>query len=82
MNEDRNESSNNPTDQWWAFVMSELKAHEVQQRRLFGDIDENLIVAYASDTCTEIERARVELAMEKYPAVGETVAVVRKLLQV
>lgn len=67
------------SDAWWAAVAADLGEAEAERRLAWGDADAAAIAGYVAGTCTTEERARVERAMDAYPAVRECVAVVREL---
>jgi hypothetical protein len=67
------------SEAWWDSVSREMDAYTAEERRTFGDIDENQIACYASGVCTDEEKARVEQAMKDFPAIEEAVALIRKL---
>ena len=67
------------SEAWWDSVSREMDADAAEQRRIFGDINENEIACYASGVCTDEEKARVEQGMKDFPAIAEAVALIREL---
>ena len=59
------------SDASYAAILRDLNHYGPDDRRLFGDIKDNLIAAYTSGVCTPEEVTKVEQAMRDYPAVRE-----------
>ena len=64
---------------WQAHLRKELESDDAYQRRVWGGTDEVLRARYTAGMCTDEEKARVEQAMRDYPAVRESIEVVREV---
>jgi hypothetical protein len=67
------------SEAWWSHVAADREAELAERQRTWGGIDELLIVRYETGRCTEEEKARVEQAMQDFPAVRESIAIGREL---
>ena len=67
------------SEAWQARLVKDLEAYDAYQRRVWGDTDDVLRARYVAGMCTEEEKARVEEAMHNYPAVHESITIVREL---
>ena len=67
---------------WRARVLADLQAfeaYEAAEQQHFGGIDEMMLVRYEAGKSTDEERKRVEQAIEKFPAVRESIEFGREL---
>jgi hypothetical protein len=67
------------TEDWRIRLAADLKAYDASERETWGGTDENLHGRYVAGLCTDEERSRVEQAMRDYPAVRESIEVVRDI---
>ena len=56
----------------------DLDTHTRERKRIWGDTDENLLAAYLDGKCTPEEKAKVEKAIDEYPAVRDFVELSRE----
>jgi len=79
MNPDQDLTDSPDPEPWLRRFAEELAADDAYEEQTWGGIDDNLLAAYVSGVCTNDEKAKVEKAMLKYPAVGECVVLARRV---
>lgn len=65
----------------WATVAAQLRAYRDQQQAAWGDLDDTTVAKYLANEATDEEIAQVEAAMERYPAVGQAIGVIKEVLK-
>jgi hypothetical protein len=78
--EGKSENEQNPGrdgEVWRARLAAELRAHQAEQQRLWGGIDEMTRARYEAGKCTTEETAQVEQAMRDHPALRECMETAR-----
>ena len=63
---------------WLVRVAADLSVHIEDQRQTWGDTDELVRARYVAGLCSDEERLRVEQAMRDFPAVRESIEVIRQ----
>lgn len=67
-------------DKGWEAVAAELRKYKDAQKEKWGDVDPVVAGRYLAGEANEQERMAVEEAMEKYPAFGQIMALVKSVM--